>query len=259
MTDDQLHILLDEAAARINRPGFADADPVQFARRFSHTDDIEVASLLCSTIAWGNRTMICRNCNRLLELLDNAPADFVRDGDIEAIDPAMNIHRTFFGRNLQHYLRGLRLIYSRHGSLQEFAADKHIADAEMPAWALAEALNAAFAEANDNTQDSRCLPANLTSTPLKRLNMALRWLVRNDGIVDLGVWDVITPDRLYIPLDVHVANTSRRLGLLDRHTNDRRAVAMLTDRLRQFNPDDPVLYDYALFGLGIESKNTQPT
>lgn len=255
MTDSQLHILLDQAAERINTPGFADADPVQFARRFASVNDIEVASLLCSTIAWGNRTMICRNCNRLLDMLGNSPADFVRHGDIEAIDPGQNIHRTFFGRNLRHYLRGLRLIYSRHGSLQGFAADKHVDKADMPAWALAEALNAAFAEANDDTSDSRCLPANLAVTPLKRLNMALRWLVRNDGIVDLGVWDVITPDKLYIPLDVHVANTSRQLGLLDRRTNDRRAVAELTDRLRQFNPADPVLYDYALFGLGIESKN----
>lgn len=258
MTDNELHTLLDRAAARINTPEFAQADPVQFARRFSSTDDIEIASLLCSTIAWGNRTMICRNCDRLLEMLGNAPADFVRCGDIEAIDPEMNIHRTFFGRNLRHYLRGLRLIYARHGSLQGFAADKHIADAEMPAWALAENLNAAFAEANAGASDSRCLPANLATTPLKRLNMALRWLVRRDGIVDLGVWDVIGPDRLYIPLDVHVANTSRRLGLLDRRTNDRRAVVELTDRLRQFNHDDPVLYDYALFGLGIESKSLIP-
>ena len=126
---------------------------------------------------------------------------------------------------------------------------------QAPAWTLAQGLNAALAEANDGVHDPRCLPQNLTATALKRLNMALRWLVRDDGIVDLGVWKALKPSQLFIPLDVHAGNVSRQLGLLTRKSNDRRAVVELTDTLRSFRPDDPVVYDYALFGLGIESKS----
>jgi uncharacterized protein (TIGR02757 family) len=85
--------------------------------------------------------------------------------------------------------------------------------------------------------------------------MALRWLVRNDGIVDLGIWKVLKPSQLFIPLDVHVGNVSRELGLLNRKANDRRSVLELTETLRSFNPDDPILYDYALFGIGVSRKN----
>ena len=125
--------------------------------------------------------------------------------------------------------------------------------APAPAWALAEAINERLATANpDGTRLSRCLPQNLRTSALKRLNMALRWLVRTDGIVDIGIWRLLTPDRLFIPLDVHVGNTSRQLGLLRRRTDDRRAVDELTAALRQFNPDDPTVYDFALFGIGMK-------
>ena len=111
-----------------------------------------------------------------------------------------------------------------------------------------------LAAANGGMSDSRCLPTNLTSTALKRINMALRWLVRNDGIVDMGVWNAIHPSQLFIPLDVHVGNTARALGMIDRRANDKKTVLQLTSLLRQFRPDDPVIYDYALFGVGINSK-----
>ncbi|MDE6694001.1 MAG: DUF2400 domain-containing protein, partial [Muribaculaceae bacterium] len=156
--------------------------------------------------------------------------------------------------DLRHYLRGLHSIYSRHGTLQDFARDLSIGENEAPSWALAAAINDALTLANDGKADSRCLPQNLQSTALKRLNMALRWLVRTDGIVDMGVWDVITPARLYIPLDVHVSDVARDLGLLSRKSNDRKAVEQLTATLREGRPDDPVYYDYALFGIGIGIK-----
>ena len=114
-------------------------------------------------------------------------------------------------------------------------------------------LNRLMADANrDFEKSERCLPGNLASTPLKRVNMALRWLVRDDGIVDMGVWKAMKPSQLFIPLDVHVADTSRALGLLDRKSNDRKAVLDLTDALRSMDAEDPVKYDFALFGLGIE-------
>ncbi|MDE6328654.1 MAG: TIGR02757 family protein [Duncaniella sp.] len=256
MTDNDLRELLDSEAARINSKEFIADDPVQFPRRFSDLRDIEISALLTSSIAWGNRRMICRDCNRLLALMDNRPYEFMADGAYEELPDDDNIHRTFFNRHLKYYLRGLRRIYSRHGSLQEFGRAAGIADSAAPSWRLIEAVNAELAEANapaaDSATASRCLPQNLRTTALKRVNMALRWLVRNDGIVDLGVWDVITPAQLYIPLDVHVGDVSRELGLLTRKADDRRSVVELTERLRRYNPVDPCIYDFALFGIGMK-------
>ena len=250
---DELKELLDREARRYNTPEFIEADPVQFPRKFDSLPDIEIASLLASTVAWGNRKMICANITKMLSLMDWAPAAYLLDKGYEEL-PDMNIHRTFFARDLRAFLRGLYPIYRRHGSLQEFARAKGVGESEYPAWALAEAMNSSLAEENCNHPEanlSRCLPQNLKTTALKRLNMALRWLVRDDGIVDMGVWDVIRPSQLFIPLDVHVGDTSRELGLLARNANDRRSVEELTATLRRFNPADPVIYDYALFSLGL--------
>lgn len=246
--------LLDQEAARINSKAFIEADPVQFPRRYSSLPDIEIAALLSATIAWGNRTMICRDCDRMLSMMDNSPAAFTLDGAYESLDPDANIHRTFFNRNLMYYLRGLRPIYRKYGSLAQWARECKIGEHEAPSWEFARLLNRQLCQGNDGASDSRCLPQNLDKTALKRINMALRWLVRDDGIVDLGVWDFIKPSQLYIPLDVHVGNVSRNLGLLARKQDDRRAVEELTDTLRLLRPDDPVYYDYALFGIGIEGR-----
>lgn len=246
--------VLEEQAARINSPAFIADDPVQFPRRFEKLQDIEIASLLAATIAWGNRKMICRNCDRMLALMGHDPYNYVMDSAYEEL-PDGNIHRTFFAHNLRYFLRGLHQIYSRHASLNDFAAAEGIAETEFPAWRLAEAINRELAEANNGTADSRCLPLNLQSTALKRLNMALRWLVRNDGIVDMGVWSALSPSQLFVPLDIHVGNTARSLGLIDRKANDRRTAVELTEILRSRRPDDPVWFDFALFGIGIESKS----
>lgn len=254
--DNDIRELLESEAARINNHDFIADDPVQFPRRFDSLPDIEIAALLASTIAWGNRKMICRNCDRMLGLMDGQPHRYVMDEGYEDLPP-QNLHRTFFSQNLQHYLRGLRAIYTKYPTLHDYVKAKGIGSAEAPAWELARHINAAIAEANNGVADSRCLPQNLDATALKRLNMALRWLVRNDGIVDMGVWDAITPAQLYIPLDVHVGNVSRQLGLLQRASNDRRAVEQLTDTLRTLRPEDPVLYDYALFGIGVTAKNNK--
>lgn len=246
--------LLFEAAARINVPQFIADDPVQFPHRFSSLPDIEISALLSATLAWGKRTMICRDCERLFDMMGASPYEWVMSDAVEALDPSQNIHRTFFARNLRHYVAGLRRIYSRYSTLQEFAADEGVAKSEFPAWHLAAALNREFKAANNGCTDSRCLPLSLQTTALKRLNMALRWLVRNDGMVDLGVWDILTPAQLFIPLDVHAATTARSLGLLKRASNDRKAAVELTETMRAFSPDDPALLDFALFGLGISGE-----
>lgn len=247
--------LLDALAARYNTEAFVADDPVQFPRRFTDMRDAEIASLLISSIAWGKRSMILRNADRILALLEGEPYRFVMEGDIDGIGDG-NIHRTFFGRHLRHYLRALRLLYRRYGSLENLAVALGAPDDPAPAWKIAAGINALLEEANAVCPldgPNRCIPAKPDTSALKRLNMALRWLVRDDGIVDLGMWKALTPAQLFIPLDVHSGNTARALGLLERRQNDRKAVEELTARLRAFNPDDPTIYDFALFGAGVNN------
>lgn len=253
-SENDLRDLLDTEAAAINNPGFIDEDPVQFPRRFEDLRDIEICSLLVSAIAWGKRSMILRDADRMLALMDNAPYRFVMEQGYDDVPDEINIHRTFFGSNFKHFLRGLHLLYTQFHTLDNFCERSGASRSEFPSWTLAKNLNHILEEANGGETDSRCLPLNTEQSALKRLNMALRWLVRNDGIVDLGVWKSLTPDQLFIPLDVHVANVSRDLGLLTRKSNDRKAVVELTERLRKFRPDDPVYYDFALFGIGVTGR-----
>lgn len=244
---------LDALVARYNTPSFIKDDPVQFPLRYGDPRDIEIASLLVSTIAWGKRSMILRNSDRMLALLGNEPYQFVTEGNIDSIDEN-NLHRTFFGRHLRYYLRGLREVYSRYGSLENFASKLGARNSDAPAWTIADGLGKVLADANvlhPLDGPNRCLPSQTETSALKRFNMALRWLVRNDGIVDAGVWTLLRPSQLFIPLDVHSGNTARALGLLERKQNDRKAVELLTDALRKFNPEDPVIYDFALFGAGV--------
>ncbi|MBD5370620.1 MAG: TIGR02757 family protein [Bacteroides sp.] len=254
MQKSDLKELLDTEATRINSPAFINEDPVQFPRRFSDLRDVETVAFLSAIIAWGNRKMICRDAEKMLRIMGDDPYRYVMDEAYESLDPDMNIHRTFFARDFQHFLRGMRRIYSRHDSLDSFAASLRVGETEAPAWRLVEAMNAEMAEANGGRGDARTLPLHLKTTALKRVNMALRWLVRDDGIVDMGLWKSIPKSRLYVPLDVHVGNTARELGLITRRSNDRRAVDDLMVPLREFRPDDPAVYDYALFGIGIESR-----
>lgn len=251
MRDNEIKDLLDMEAERINTPAFISDDPVQFPRRFSRHQDIEIVALLSAVIAWGNRKMICRDAEKILAIMGDHPADFVLDGAYEDLDPTINLHRTFFVGNFQHFLRGLREIYRRYPDLDSFSAAIHAGDTDAPAWHLVSAMNQIIADANNGLRDSRALPQNMKTTALKRVNMALRWLVRDDGIVDMGIWKSIPKSKLYIPLDVHVGNTARSLGLITRKANDRITTEQLTARLREWRPDDPAIYDYALFGIGM--------
>lgn len=246
--------LLDSEAARINSPAFIGEDPVQFPRRFSQLQDIEIVAFLSSIIAWGNRKMICRDAERMLALMDNEPYRYVMDEGYEDLNPRQNIHRTFFGEHFSYFLRGMREIYTKYGSLDAFSAGVRAGDSEAPSWKLVEEMQKVMSDVNNGAICSQCLPVNLQQTALKRINMALRWLVRDDGIVDMGVWKSIPKSKLYIPLDVHVGNISRELGLLTRKANDRKSVEMLTGLLRTLRPEDPAIYDFALFGIGVEGK-----
>lgn len=243
--------LLDREATRINRPEFIGNDPVQFPRRFSRREDIETVAFLSAIIAWGRRTMICRDAERMLTLMDHEPYAYVMEQGYEDLDPRMNLHRTFFAEHFQWFLRGLRRIFRDYGSLDSFSAAVGAGKCEAPAWKLVEEMERVMRDENQGLDCPQCLPVNLRNTALKRVNMALRWLVRDDGIVDMGIWESIPKSKLYIPLDVHAGNTARSLGLLDRKANDRKSVELLTSELAAIRPEDPVFYDYALFGIGV--------
>lgn len=252
---EDIKLLLDEEARRINHVSFIDKDPVQFPRRFESLQDIEIVSLLSAMVAWGNRKMICRDIEKMLSLMENRPFHYMMERGFEDLDPKLNIHRTFFASHLQHFLKGLRRIYKDYGTLDNFAIANKIGEDDFPAWRLVELINRVLLDENGENC-SRCLPLNLKQSALKRVNMALRWLVRDDGIVDLGVWKSIPKSKLFIPLDVHVGNVSRELGLLTRKANDRKSVEELTELLRTFNPSDPAIYDFALFGIGVSGRET---
>lgn len=250
MNKVEIKELLDSEAARINHISFIEKDPVQFPRRFENLQDIEIVSFLAAMLAWGNRKMICNDIEKMLELMDYSPYKYMTDEGYEDLDSKKNIHRTFFAAHLKHFLRGMRRIYQDFGSLDAFSAYHKVGEDETPAWKLVELINKVLKDENGE-ECSRCLPLNLQQTALKRVNMALRWLVRDDGIVDMGLWKSIPKSKLYIPLDVHVGDVSRELGLLQRKANDRKSVEELTEILREFRPDDPVIYDFALFGIGV--------
>ncbi|MDE6098076.1 MAG: TIGR02757 family protein [Muribaculaceae bacterium] len=253
MDKPDIRELLDYHASRINSHEFIADDPVQFPRMFTDQRDVEIAALLSATIAWGKRSMIIRDAQRMFSLMDMQPYNYVMDQGYEDL-PQQNIHRTFFSGNLQHWMRGLRSIYLEHATLDDFSRSVGAGACDYPAVRIAEAINERLAAANGGIGDSRCLPLNLKTTALKRLNMALRWLVRTDGIVDLGLWRSIDESQLRIPLDVHVIRTATGLGLLTRRSADRKAVEELTSELRTMRPHDPVFYDFALFGLGVSGE-----
>jgi uncharacterized protein (TIGR02757 family) len=241
---------LDEQIRLTNTKAFIETDPVQFPHRYGRLQDIEIVSFIVSSITWGKREMILKSADRMLAKMGDSPYDFVMSESYLALGEN-NIHRTFFEPDLTYMLRGFRKIYTENESVEKFLEKKQIKNA----WQIAAALQTEMQEANGGVTNARnCFPLRHEQSALKRLNMALRWLVRNDGIVDLGIWKILNPSQLYIPLDVHVANISRELGLLQRKNNDRRAVEELTNILRSFSPEDPVKYDFALFGIGIEER-----
>jgi uncharacterized protein (TIGR02757 family) len=247
---------LEEVVARVNRRDFVESDPVQFPRRYDSLPDIEIAGLLVALISWGKREMILRSAERMLALMGPSPYEWVMNEGYEDLDEGLAVHRTFNTTDLKFIARGLRAAYSAHASLEELFAGGDMFDGIARLRTVIIDANKQHAaqggpEASFTERSMKHLANPDKGSVCKRLHMFLKWMVRRDGIVDLGLWRRISPAQLYIPLDVHVGNTARRLGLLSRSQDDRRAVEELTARLRELSPDDPVRYDFALFGIGI--------
>jgi len=226
---------------------FIPSDPVQFPRRFSKREDIEIAVFLCATIAWGRRDMILRNARKMFDVTQDSPYNFVMSGGYKKLKNR-NIHRTFFEDDFKYLCRGFERCYVNYDSLEKmFASAPDV-------WEGFALFREEMAKANRGRYSKHISNPGARDTngsACKRLNLALRWLVRK-GPVDLGLWKKIKPAALFIPLDVHVSRTARKLGLLERRLNDKKAVIALTEKLREFCPEDPVKYDYSLFGIGVE-------
>lgn len=246
---------LDDCVERYNKPDFIKNDPIQIPHRFSKLQDIEIMGFWTSMIAWGQRKSIINSALRLIELMDNAPHDFIinhEEKDRARFESFK--HRTFQAIDTLYFLVFFQDYYKNHNSLETAFAqhlspnDKHIEKALVGFHHLF--FDLAFAP--QRTRKHIATPERKSTC--KRLNMFLRWMVRNDGKgVDFGLWEAIKPAQLLMPLDVHVERYARQFGLIQREQTDWQTVLELTDNLRNFDAHDPVKYDFALFGLGVDN------
>ncbi len=250
MNRAELKDFLDAKAAQYQRADFLVSDPIQVPHSFEQKEDIEIAGFLTATLAWGNRKSIIRNAANLMERMDGAPFDFIWHADpsnLKGLDDF--VHRTFNGADLSFFVRALGEIYRVHGGLETLFLPE--AGEENLQQAICRARKAFMAVPHAARSEKHFSDPGRGSAA-KRLHMFLRWMVRpaSSG-VDFGLWTGIRPAQLSCPLDVHSGRVARRLGLLDRKQHDAKAVAELDAALRSLDPEDPVKYDFALFGLGV--------
>lgn len=244
---------LDEKAAYYEHPRFITTDPIQVPHRFDKKEDIEIAAFLTATIAWGNRKSIINNSNKMMELLWNAPHDFVLHHTQTDLEPLQHfVHRTFNGIDLQYFIKSLQHIYTNHQGLEAVFAASIQANSTQ---AAIHHFKNIFFELPHPARTTKHISDPMKNSAAKRLNMFLRWMVRSpEKGVDFGIWKRISPSQLSCPLDVHSGNVARKLGLLKRKQNDAKALAELDAALRKLDAKDPVKYDFALFGLGVFEK-----
>ena len=250
MKQADLRDFLDEKVALYNNPKFIESDPIQIPHLYSRKEDIEIAGFLAATISWGNRKMIIQNSHKIMQIMGNSPYDFVMSYNENNIEKLVNfVHRTFNNIDLNTFMIALKNIYQQHGGLENVFAKYQSINS------LQESITGfkkVFFEIEHQSRTQKHVSDPMNNSAAKRINMYLRWMVRNDNKgVDLGIWKTISPSKLSCPLDVHSGNVARKLGLLTRKQNDGKALAELDARLRKFDKNDPVKYDFALFGLGV--------
>lgn len=248
---------LEENFLKYNHRSFIANDPISVPHQFSKKEDIEIAALLAATIAWGNRKSIITNAQKLMNCMDHAPHDFILNHSRTELKRFESfVHRTFNGTDCQFFLQSLRNIYKKHGGL-EAVFTSGIKAAGKDTTPLKEGIvhfRSVFLETAHTARSEKHISNPAQKSSAKRLCMFLRWMVRRDKKgVDFGLWNSISPSLLHLPLDVHTGNVSRALGLLRRKQNDWQAVEELTATLRAFDPADPVKYDFALFGAGVDN------
>jgi len=243
--------LLDEKYFQFNNTSFIETDPISIPHQFSKKEDIEIASLLVATIAWGQRTSIINNGNKLMRLMNDEPHDFILNfSKKDAVRFEGFVHRTFNSIDCVFFLNSLRQIYTKHGGL-EMAFSSQFSNKELDVKNAITNFRTLFLDTEHQSRSEKHISNPSAKSSAKRLCMFLRWMVRNDKHgVDFGLWKSIKPSQLCLPLDLHTGNVSRKLGLLQRAQNDWQAVDEITSVLRNFDKNDPIKYDFSLFGLG---------
>jgi uncharacterized protein (TIGR02757 family) len=250
---NDLKDFLDQKVIQYNSTAFIDSDPIQIPHQFSLKEDIEIAGFLVATISWGNRKSIITNGNKLINRMGNSPYDFVKNHtkkDLDKLYPF--VHRTFNSIDLEYFIQALQNIYKNHEGLEAvFASHSEPISTQK---AIHE-FKKVFFSLHHPARTTKHISDPSNNSAAKRINMFLRWMVRNDATgVDFGIWKSLQPSQLSCPLDVHSGNVARKLGLLKRKQNDGKALLELDTSLRKLDAKDPVKYDFALFGLGVFEK-----
>ena len=260
---------LNDKVELYNQPSFIKHDPISIPHLFSKKQDIEIAGFFAAIFAWGNRTTIIQKSKELMQLMDNAPYDFcLHHTPAQLIKLSEFKHRTFNTTDLLYFIEFFKQHYSKYKSL-ETAFNPHPQPHSIPSTSsggeggqtpivemgLKHFHNYFFSLEHVPARTKKHIATPERNSSCKRLNMYLRWMVRQDNKgVDFGIWKSISPSQLICPIDLHVARVARRFNILQRKQTDWQAALELTEYLRTLDPADPVKYDFALFGLGVMEK-----
>ena len=252
MKTSELKALLDEKVELYNRPSFIETDPIIVPHGFSKKPDIEISGLFAAVLAWGQRITIIRKCKELLQYMDNDPHQFIlhhSEHDLKSLEKFK--HRTFNTTDTLYFVEFLKWYYTHHNSLEHaFKVSKKEVTIEQ---GLINFHNLFFSLKDHPHRTKKHIATPERKSTCKRLNMYLRWMVRRDDKgVDFGLWKSISPSQLVCPCDLHVDRVARKLKLIKRKPTDWQTAMELTNNLRKFDTDDPIKYDFALFGLGIQ-------
>jgi uncharacterized protein (TIGR02757 family) len=247
---------LDRKAEEYNRPAFIETDPVCIPHAFKKKQDIEISGFFASIFAWGNRTTIINKSRELMQLMDNAPHEFclnLNNAGRKRLSAFK--HRTFNDTDLLYFVELLHHHYKKNKSLESAFSRWMAANDPDTGAALTGFHHYFFSLPHVPGRTKKHIASPEKNSTCKRLNMFLRWMVRTDRKgVDFGIWKSISPSQLVCPVDVHVARVARHFKLIERKQVDWLTAIELTNELKKLDPQDPVKYDFALFGLGVMEK-----
>lgn len=253
MNEQEIFKFLDEKADEFNHVDFIELDPISIPHQFFLKQDIEISAFFAATIAWGNRKSIVNSAQKMINFMGNSPYDFVMNSTERDFKKFENkaVHRTFSGEDFKQFILNLKSVYTEFESLENLFLLK---ENEENYYHSIERFRTRFLGENLH-RSTKHVSSPYKNSASKRLMMYLRWMVRDDQKgVDFGIWKNLEQKYLSIPLDVHTANISRKLGILTRIQNDWKAVEELDETIRKYNAEDPAIYDFALFGLGISKE-----
>lgn len=245
---------LDAKVDQFNRPGFIELDPISIPHQFKKKQDIEVSGLIAAVLAWGQRVTIINKTKDFLGRMDNSPHDFLLNYKLKDLKQFKNFkHRTFNETDALYFIEFLSQYYKKNLSLETAFAisrtDEHVGNG------LVNFHRLFFSLEDFPSRTKKHISTPERKSACKRINMYLRWMVRSDNNgVDFGIWKNISPSQLICPCDLHVERVARKLKLIKRKQMDWQTAIELTTNLRKLDANDPVKYDFALFGLGIMEK-----